>query len=107
MKPRKPYFLLRDMSADLRQNLELDAQDSRIPFQEIIRAILCDHYSLDCPNHKGVIRNDQWTGTPTVLLKLQPELFSAIKEDAAETGESMRSLVLAALESRYVTGGKS
>ena len=90
------------MSPELRKQLELDAQDERLSLQEIVRSILCAHYDLDCTPKSGTQRADQWNGAATVLLKnMQPELFSAIKEDAAETGKSMRSLILEALESHY------
>ena len=102
---RKPYFLIRGMSPALRDALEADAQAAGLPLQETVRRILCDHYDLDCSPINGMLRKDAWEGSPTILVKMQPELFSAIKQDAAETGESMQSLVHQALEGRYVTAG--
>lgn len=98
---RRPNFLLRDLSVPLRLALEEDAERLDQSLQETVRAILCAHYSLDCSEIRGGKRTDVWNGAPTVLLKLQPELFHAIKEDSAHTGDSMRSLVISALEAHY------
>lgn len=97
-------FLVRRMSDQLREALEAESKARDISLQDVMREILCAHYELDCePVGPGVRKEAEWNGSPTVLLKMQPLLFSAIKKDAADSGESMRSLVLGALESRYVT----
>lgn len=103
---RKPYFLIRGMSPALRDALEEDAQAAGLPIQETLRRILCAHYDLDCSPINGMLRKDAWGDATTILVKMQPELFFALKEDAAETGESMQALVHQALEGHYaVTGG--
>jgi hypothetical protein len=96
-----PRFLVRDMSPHLRKLLEQDAQQEDQSLSETMRGILCAHYSLDCSEIEGALRTDVWNGSQTVLLKLQPELFKEIKTDSAHTGESMRSLIIAALEGHY------
>lgn len=89
------------MSPHLRVALEADAIEAGKPIQNIMRGILCEHYDLDCSPIYGNIRKDAWKSAATMRLKMQPELFQALKEDAAETGESMRSLVMEALEAHY------
>ena len=97
-----PTFLLRNISESLREHLEADAKELDRPLQEVVRSILCAHYSLDCGPKQGKQRDEQWTGAQTILLKdLPTELFAAIKKDAKETGESMRSLLIQALENHY------
>ena len=100
-RSRKPYFLIRGMSPSLRAALEADSRDQ--PIQETVRSILCAHYDLDCSPINGMVREDARRRSLTILVKMQPELFSALKQDAEETGESMQRLVHEALESRYVT----
>lgn len=98
---RKPYFLIRGMSPALRLALELDSTEAGQPIQETVRRILCAHYDLECSPIEGSIRKDAWESAATILVKMQPELFWAIKEDAAETGESMQVLCHQALEVHY------
>ena len=100
---RKPHFLVRGLSPSLRAALEEDSRER--PIQETVREILCAHYDLDCTPINGPAQHRTRSGSLTILVKMQPELFSALKQDAAETGESMQSLVHKALESRYVTTG--
>lgn len=94
-----PKFLLREMSPALRAALEDEAHSNDIPLQEVIRSTLCEHYALDCTPIEGYKRDDAWKETTTVLVSMQPELFDAIKRDSEESGESMRTLILSALES--------
>lgn len=94
-------FLLRNIDPKLLRRLNADARAEGRSFSDLVRSILCEHYSLDCPPSGA---HSKWEfGSRTQLLKLQPELFQAIKEDAAETGLSMRYLVMEALDRRYVT----
>lgn len=95
------HFLLRNIDPKLLRRLNADAKQEGRSFSDLVRSRLCEHYELDCPPSGA---HSKWEfGARTQLLKLQPELFQAIKEDAAETGLSMRGLVLEALEARYVT----
>lgn len=96
------YFLLRSTGPELQKALRVEAQDKQLPLAEVIRSALCEHYELECRPIKGVIRRDAWENVDTILLRLQPELFQAVKSDAAKTGESMRALILQALEARYL-----
>lgn len=98
-----PYFLLRNMNRKLRHRLEADAKKANESLAETVRGILCEHYLIDCSEIEGAIRRDVWNASLTVLLKLQPELFQAIKDDSAESEESMRSLIIGALETHYQT----
>lgn len=94
-------FLLRNIDPKLLRRLNSDAKREKRSFSDLVRSRLCEHYALDCPPSGA---HSKWEfGARTQLLKLQPELFNAIKEDALQTGLSMRGLVLEALESRYVT----
>ena len=101
--PPLTRFLLRSMEPGLRKRLEKDAKRSKQPLIEVVRSILCEHYDLECTPITGdrTPWQRQWEGSSTILLKLQPELFEAIKRDSEESGESMRVCVLGALEAHY------
>lgn len=70
--------------------------------QETIRGILCAHYDLECsPLRSSWPRDDARNGSQTILVRMHPELWVALKEDASETGESMQALTHAALAAHY------
>lgn len=94
-------FLLRNIEIGLLRKLKKDARQEKRSLSDLIRDILCAHYKMECAPSGADSKLE--FGARTQLLKLQPELFQAIKEDSAESGISMRELVLDALESRYVT----
>lgn len=78
-----PTYLLRDIPEATRTALEEDAALDGRSLIEIIRSILCQHYGLDCDPVIATGRAKFQDGTDTMLLRLQPELWEAIKEDIA------------------------
>lgn len=82
--------------------LEADAIRDGISIQEATRRVLCAHYDLDCPPITGMKREDAWTSSLTIVVRMSPELFQAIQDDAEETGEYRQRLVHAALEAHYL-----
>lgn len=95
------YFLIRNLDDGLRDRLEEDAREAHTPLQETVRMILCAHYGLDCPETKGWIRKDAWGDATTILVRMPPQLFNALKSDATRSGDSMQKIVHAALEGHY------
>lgn len=96
-------FLLRNIEIGLLRKLKKDAKRERRSLSDLIRSILCDRYSLDCPPSGTETRLPKYGGSTTQLLKLHPHLFQTIKIDSQMREVSMRSIILEALESRYVT----
>lgn len=94
-------FLIRNLDEGLRERLEADAREQGEPLAETIRMILCAHYDLDCPETKGWPRKEAWGKATTIRLVMPPQLFDALKSDASRSGDSMQSLVHAALEGHY------
>lgn len=92
-------FLLRNIDPRLLRQLRKDAKRDKRSLNDFIRSILCAHYELECPP-SGAHSTLEF-GARTQLLKLQPELFQAIKSGSEESGETMRDLVLNALEAHY------
>jgi predicted HicB family RNase H-like nuclease len=92
-------FLLRNIDPKLLRRLKRDAKRQKRPLIDFIRSILCDHYQLDCPPSGADSKLE--FGAKTQLLLLQPELFAEIKRDSEESGESMRDLILQALDAHY------
>jgi hypothetical protein len=92
-------FLVRDLDPYLLKQIrsEADAQDRSL--SDIMREILCAHYSLDCPPSGKTSRLE--FGARTQLLKMHPALFEALKRDSQETGTPMQRLVHEALSAHY------
>jgi hypothetical protein len=93
------FFLLRNIDRRLLARLQRDARREHRSLSDFIRSLLCAHFSLDCPPSEAQTRLE--FGAQTQLLRLHPELFMAIKEEHLESGESMRSIVMEILETRY------
>lgn len=98
-----PSYLLQRIPPQLRTAIEEDAGQNSMA--EVIRAILCAHYSLDCepPEYElqpGSIP-ERIPGHDRMLVRVQPELFEAIKQHSDESGETMRTVILDILEAHY------
>ena len=91
--------MLRRIDRRLLTKLQEDAEREHRSLSDFIRSLLCEHFSLDCPPSEAQTRLEH--GSQTQLLRLHPELFMAIKEEHWESGESMRSIVMEILETRY------
>lgn len=98
-------FLIRKLDPKIRAALEEDATRENISIQEAIRRVLCEHYDLACDPIAGMRRDDAWTSALTIVVRMTPELFQAIQDDAEETGEYRQRLVHQALESHYTAVG--
>lgn len=94
-------FLVRNLDPKLLKKINADARKAGRSRDDFLRSILCDYYSLDCPPSGAGERLK--TGALTISLRLHPDLWAAIKEDAERSGESMQACVHEALSSRYVT----
>lgn len=95
-----PSYLITRIPDDLRSALEEDAEESGTSLAEIMRRILCAHYGLDCEQVER-FGGPAIEGSDRFVLRLQPDLFSAIKKDSAKSGETMRTLLLEILSSHY------
>ena len=93
------FFLVRNLEPRVLQAIIEDTQDPPRSLSDVMRQVLCDHYSLDCPPTGAGTRLE--FGARTQLLKMHPELWRAIKADSEETGQSMQALVHEALSAHY------
>lgn len=81
-----PTYLLRDIPEGTRAALEEDAAREERSMIEILRELLCSYYELDCPPVTATARPPKPSpGTGTMLLRLQPELWEALKSEASES----------------------
>ena len=92
-------FLVRDLDARVLRQIRKEARSARLSVAEYMRSILCAHYDLDCTPSRHKPRKED--GARTKVLRMQPELWQAVKDDSAESGVSMQICVRAALEAHY------
>ncbi len=97
-----PTYLLRDIEPEIRKAIEADAELDGASMIEVVRGILCSHYSLDCePVETSVRSPEKITGTDTMVLRLQPALWEAIKADAGPGYGETRKAIMFALHFHY------
>ena len=103
-----PTYLLRDIPETTRAAIEVDAELDGVSMIEVVRAILCAHYELDCPPVETLARHGEFIpGTGTMVLRLPPELFDAINEEFHQAGSAYgakRKIVLDILTAHYNGG---
>ena len=107
-----PAYLLWNIRPDLRAAISEEARELDISLAETVRRILCEHYDLECEpvtlRRGGQVGYDaaRDKGHLQLLLRLQPALLDAIRQDAAEAERSMRGRIMDALDAHYagVTG---
>lgn len=99
---RWPSYLITRLPDALREAIEADAEESYTSMSEVMRQILCAHYELRC---ESVDRfgGPKPQGSDRFVLRVQPELFRAIKRDAEKSGTVMRTLMIDVLEAHYAT----
>ena len=94
-----PTYLLKNIPPEIRSHIEHEAGAGAM--SEVIRRILCSHYSLDC---EPVLTRNKFlrvNGTETMVLRLQPELWKVIKRDAKKRKRPTRAVIIEALELHY------
>ncbi len=97
-----PTYLLRDIEPGIRKAIEADAELDGASMIEVVRGILCGHYALDCePVETSVRSPEKITGTDTMVLRLQPALWEAIKADAGPTYGATRKTITDILQNYY------
>ena len=82
----------------LREAISTEAREQDQSLADTIRGILCSHYDLDCPpRSKMGYQSDRDQGATKMVIRLQPELFQAIKEDSTERHLTIRLVILGIL----------
>jgi hypothetical protein len=103
-----PSYLLKRVPEDLRISLSDEAKARDYSLADLIREILCSHYGLECERRRNPKRTipigygehgNRDILSPTLLLKLQPELWEKIKAD--ESAPTRREVMLGILEAHY------
>lgn len=104
-----PTYLLNGIPPEVRAAIEEDALEAEISLAEVMRQILCAHYDLQCEPVETFSKPPPPNqGTATMVLRVHPDLFSAIKKDAGQAGTSygtayggMRKRIIEILSQHY------
>ena len=95
-----PDYLLWNVPEDLRAHIVADANARDLTLADAMRSILCERFELECPpvsKRYGKRRS----ASSNLLLRVQPELFQAVRGEAEAAGVSMRQLILTTLDEHY------
>ena len=97
-----PKYLLRDIPDEIRAAVEEDAEREQCAMIEVVREILCGHYSLDCDPVEATAKPPAPVkGTGTMVLRLQPALMDAIQADSGNGYGDKRRTILGILAAHY------
>ena len=97
-----PTYLLKNIPLKIREGIEREAGSGSM--SEVIRRILCARYGFDCEPVRMRGRAMIVDGTETMHLRLQPELWKAIRQDSKKRKVPHRTIIIEALESHYEGG---
>lgn len=100
-------YLLKRVPEGVKADIADEAQRTTSSHSNVVRAILCDHFGMDCQHAESRGRPPFWPDRNTLFLRLQPELFSAIKQEAASRNAPMRDVVMEILRSHYNHNGRT
>ncbi len=94
-----PALKIKKFPPDLRAALQAEAGLRNDSIADVVRRHLCARYDLDCPP-RSWLHHPRPPG-PDLYIRLQPKLKRALMREAAETGVSVRSIILQELGSVY------
>ena len=96
-----PTYFLKRVPDQLKDNLNTDAETRDVSVADVIRMILCAHYRLDCPPRSTMFHGGIRPHTQNTILRLQPGLWRALKDDQKISGRDLRDLIITTLEKHY------
>ncbi len=97
-----PAYLVTRIPELVRSELSLEAQARNLSVQDVIRAILCAHARLKCPQASYGYEPLRDSGvSDTIHLRMQKKLKRALEREAARTNRPLRSVIIDALEAHY------
>lgn len=92
-----PAYLLTNIPPHLRVSLSAQAERDDTTVADTVRKILCDHYQLECPPVSSGYRASRDKHHPNLILRVQPDLFKAVKQDAKRQRRTMRHIIMTIL----------
>ncbi len=96
-----PQYLLKRIPPELRTQITEDALAQDVSTSDVIRAILCRRYRLNCPPESWHYSRLDTGRSVAILLRLQPKLQKRLARESDETGRAMRTIIMDALTAHY------
>ena len=93
-----PAYLLRGIPPDTRSLMSEQAEADDISLADVVRLSLCHHYRMDCDPASYSYQPTLDTGDDTLLIRLQPELWKAIKKETRGRYGETKKLILQAVD---------
>jgi hypothetical protein len=88
-----PAYLLNNIPPTTTQGLIQEAVDRDLSVNDVIRQALCKRYGLDCEPESMTHVAGLYKGG-SILIRLQPELYKAIKKETRNQYGAVRALIL-------------
>ena len=97
-------YLLADIPPALRQALSAAAAEQDVSIQNLVLTAMYEHYSLEVPARQRERRYSEQLdqGALQLQIRANTELFEEVKRDAAHTSGTMRSVMIAILNDRFL-----
>ena len=92
-----PAYLLRGVPPLLRDQLSEQAAADDVSLADVIRQALCLHYDMDCDPASNGYQSALDTGGDVILVRLQPELWVAMKKETRSRYGETRKFILETL----------
>lgn len=103
MASPRPSYLITQMSLELRRELSAQAADKNVSLADVVRVTLGEHYGLERrPISPSYIESRDSGSSRTMVLRLDEELFEAIRGDAWRSKRTMRQVILDVLTDRFL-----
>lgn len=97
----RPAYVLDNIPPAVRAGISDAASEANLSLADTIRAALCARFQLECPPIGKGYERARDGGATRMVLRVDQELFDAIKEEAYESSRSMRAVILDVLEGQF------
>jgi hypothetical protein len=97
-------YLLADIPPALRAALSAAAAKQDVSIQNLVLSAMYEHYALEVPARQRERRYSEQLdqGSLQLQIRANTELFEEVKRDAAHTSGTMRSVLIAILNDKFL-----
>ncbi len=93
-----PAYLLRAIPSDTRARMTERAEEDDVSLADVVRQAICAHFKMDCDQVSHGYQPDLDNGTDVLIIRLQPEVFRAMKKETSGAYGATRKLILESLD---------
>lgn len=98
-----PSYIIRGIPADTRALLSHRSEQGDVSLADVVRLALCHRYQLDCDPASFRYQAHLDSGNDTILVRIQPEVWAAMKKETRGRYGETKKLILESLNT-YLEG---